>query len=671
MKSNLSKILGVVAMLSMLVSMVAVATPVSAAIPPSASNALVWNSEGGPSSVPPGARTLVAGSAVSDIAVASDGQTVYAVSSGGTLPGTNNAAYASNKGVFKSTNGGVSWAPDKLTSIGSTVSTANVTIPQLVAVAPGDPNTVAVVGDSNKVFLSSDGGITFNQAQGDNMTMINAVAISPLTSGVRYVAVAGTNNITGAADIQYFPVGSLVSQWQSVATSSTPDNWQTDAALNGTNVLAIAFSPNFASDKVLNAVTANASSTSLEILSFSSHKKNAAAGFLNYPKSVFPVGYAGTATSTMANIVLPSTYLGADQTLTTVFVGLTHTGGTTGDVYRLQDTGVASTAMGFGDAIYSVDYNGTVLVAGSSDRNLVFSCANPTAAAAAITYTTTSSYQSPTGANKTVVAWQGTNVVAGTSGLNSAFAVSGDNGVTFNDVSLINNKIVDMVDFAVAADSSVSYLLTDDNCTMNTLNVYRNNGTWQRVLALSNLTNNASKYIVKIAPDNSANFYVIDTAGTDMYYSNDSGEKTWSLRSMNDIPVDAAVESSQVVYFVTSGGKVYKSVNAGFTWDNGTAAGIGACATITSIKTNQLIVGGTGGSLAYSIDGDASPTTWKLGLGIFTGARSRQQPINWMPAGSSMPVPTIPLLPSPLSACRPPAGLPPSFPRTCPVPSTA
>lgn len=596
MNNKLAKILGVVATLTMLASMLTVTTPALAADP------LKWETESGPSSTSTGSQINITGADVTDFAVADDGTTVYAVSNGAT------------KMVLKSTNSGSTWSRLNSNAIG-TVTSANLANPMKVAVAPGDANTAMIVGSnstgSTKILITSDGGNTFSELTGFGATLvINDIAISPLTSGVRYVTLAG-NDGAGDADVQYFPLGSLVSQWTSIKTSTSPDNWQA-SDFNGSNVLAVAFSPNFSSDRVLMAVTTNATpSTSLEILSFSSKKINTAAGFLNYPKLVV------AAASTAAQIAVPATFLGADDTLRTVFVGAT--AGGSGDVFRLQDSGTARTAMGFGVDIASVAYNGSVLVAGAATGTNVFSCANPTAAAAAITFTTTSTYQKPGGANTTLVAWAGTNVVAGTAGANSAYAVSKDNGVTFNDVSLVDWKIGRIFDIAVAADGKTVYSVSDDNATATQLNVWRKSGTtWERVLSIP--VASTLGYKIRVAPENAANVYLFNTAGTDMFYSNDSGEKTWQLRSMIEAPIDAAVESAQVVYTVTAAAKVFKSVNAGFTWDSGVSTGLtDGASTISVVKANQIIVGG-GGDIAYSTDGSASATTWKRATGIYSSA---------------------------------------------------
>jgi hypothetical protein len=201
------------------------------------------------------------------------------------------------------------------------------------------------------------------------------------------------------------------------------------------------------------------------------------------------------------------------------------------------------------------------------------------------------------------VGWSGTNAVAGTSGASSAFAVSDDKGATFTDVSLIDTTLTNMRDVAIAPDNSTQLLVTDTGVGGQT-SVWKKTGSvWNRVLNPAMSTG----YILRTSGNST---YLFDTLSTNLLYSSDGGEKSWLLRALPAVPVDAAVESAQVVYALTAGGSVYKSTNGGFTWNDAVSTGLGNGATITSIRINQVLVGGTGGSVAYSTDGSASSTTW-------------------------------------------------------------
>lgn len=624
MNTKISKLLGIGLAIATL------ATLMIGAIPASANDPEVWGAEAGPSSISPGNQIVVTGTDVTDFAVANDGMTIYAVSNAVAVPVSTNYPWTTNNGTWKSTTGGASWSPAKLTTLTGTATLSN---PKLVAVAPDDANTVVIIGDDtnaasgfypNKIVLSSDGGLTFNVLTGSNMSAINDLSISPLSAGVRYIALAGVNGVTGSADVQYLNVGAVVSSWTSMTTGTNP-NWAGFTTITGNvTVLTVAFSPNFASDKVMLAVTNNATfGPELEIASFSSNKWNSMAGFANYPRLITGALTVPILTqATFAQIALAPTYLGADETLRAEFISIANGG--TGGVFYMKDSGTPIQTVQAGLDFFSVAYNGSDLVAGVKAGTSVYYCPNPTSTTPTVSITT--SYQKPGGTSNVRVAWAGTNVVAGTQGINSAFAVSKDKGATFNDVSLVDNRIVNIRDFAVSPDGGTVYSISDDNITSTQLNVWRKSaGTWEKVLSLTLPTGaNAANYIVRSAPDVADNVYISNTgaagsANVDLYYSSDKGEKSWALRSMIDAPKDIAIESAQVVYAVASNGKVYKSVNSGFTWDTGTSTGLTSTATIVSIKKDQLIVGGTAGTIAWSTDGSAAATTWVAKTVIFAG----------------------------------------------------
>ena len=133
MKKKITKIWGVGLATMLIASLLLSAAPVSA-------GTLSWGSETIPST---SGKRLVDGSNVVDIAVASDG-TIFAVT------GTDNFTY-------KSDNGGVTWS--KLTKNFGLA-------PELIAVAPDDPDVVAISGNLSAgstpvVWISKNGGSTW------------------------------------------------------------------------------------------------------------------------------------------------------------------------------------------------------------------------------------------------------------------------------------------------------------------------------------------------------------------------------------------------------------------------------------------------------------------------------------------------------------------------------
>ena len=562
--------------IAVLTSLMVVATPVSG-------ETLAWSSELGMPSTSATKNHLVAGSNITDLAVADDGSSVWAVTNG-----------VSTNYTLKSTDGGGKWTRKSISGL---------TTPQLIAVAPDDPDTVVVVGDTNEVYSTTDGGTKWYQLTGLTLTNVYCVDISPASLGKHYVAVGG--NTTGVgADIAYFNLGASVPVWVSAVTGSTWSTYTPDGTIA---FKAVEFSPSFASDKVMVAVSEQGTGTVLyEIASLSSKRWNDSAGFQDYDGTKNVIG-SGTNIAPLqsASISLSPTYLGADDLERVAIVGLaTNAADTTllGGIYRMKDE--SDKRIGSAVRINSVGYDGTNVVAGTLDSNSVYRCADPLATTP--TVLSASVYQRPGGESDTVVSWAGVNVVAGTQGIGSAFSVSEDNGKTFNDLSVIATAITNINDIAISADGSKVYMVTDNGTD---LSVWRKASSWERVLSIAGQTG----YIIRIAPEDADHVYVASTVGTTLYYSNDAGETKWMLRALPTTGVvDLAVESAEVAYVLKgSNAAVYKSTNAGFIWGSSKATGLGGGATIVSLSEDNLIVGGNDGGVAYSKDGSADSDTWK------------------------------------------------------------
>jgi hypothetical protein len=204
--------------------------------------------------------------------------------------------------------------------------------------------------------------------------------------------------------------------------------------------------------------------------------------------------------------------------------------------------------------------------------------------------------------------------VAATSGYESAFSISLDDGKSFNDISLIDTAIASIDDIAVAADVGKVYMVTNDGIDTS---VWRRASDWNRVLTVKADTD----YIVRIAPEDPDVVYVAEQAGKAVYYGKEGGDSKWySRRSAHNIQ-DMAVESDDVAYIAkASSDAVIKTTNSGFTWGaaEDTELVDGYIYSIKSLGEDQVIVGSTAGYISYSTDGNDS---WeKIEQQIATGA---------------------------------------------------
>ncbi|MFC1990685.1 WD40/YVTN/BNR-like repeat-containing protein [Chloroflexota bacterium] len=526
----------------------------------------------------PGTTGIVLGPAgvdVRDIAVAAVGATVYAV------PGDS----VSDNVVYKSIDTGVSW-----TALDVAIEA------DLVAIAPDKANMIAIVSENtSSVYLTTDGGSTWNslvtpqESDGAAAAAIYDIAISAASDGVNYIAVAG-KEAGDVANVWYINIGAVAPAWQ-----------ETNALAGFSSaevVKAVAFSPDFSSDRVLVAVTEKDSvSVDFQMLNVSSEKWNAAAGYAGYPVAI--ASDDGLTDLTSASISLDTEYTGSSTDRRIAFVGLTVDGDTaaraTSGIYRLKD--ISRDGLKTGVNIHSLAYDGANLIAGAYDNTTVYRSADPQAVTPAIN--TVSSLDGPGGESKVVVARAGGDVVAGTSGNESAFAISRNKGATFNDISLIDTSTTNVRDVAVSADGSKVYLATDDGAD---LSLWLYVSSWERVLG----QRNTADYIVRPVPDNYDVVYVAKKGAKTIYYNRGGGATQWFARACGVDIQDLAVESAEVVYALESGGAVSKSTNGGFTWGTAEPTRLESGATIVSVSENNLLVGSQDGYVAYSTDGNAS-----------------------------------------------------------------
>jgi len=532
------------------------------------------------------------------------------------------------------------------------VATLGIVRTDFVAVAPDDANIMVVVDGTAPAgagaYVTVNGGSTFSSlgtiqdAAGPVVAAdVFDVDVAPLSAGVRYVACPGTFNLgeNDSPGLYYFNLGAAAPVWKSAVT---------DFAATGTNptlgevdeFVAVAFSPNFASDKVLTAVAserytaAGADSADFHIISFASWKWDATAGFTNYPVLL----EAGTATNAgflvnKAAIDLAPDFLGSDDTMRVSFVGasitdtIVATASEVGGIYRLKDTSMSQIKAGTG--MYSVDFDGTNLVAGASAANIVWRSADPLASTP--TVLPARSFKRPGGVTNVTAAWLGADVVAATMGDESAFAVSSDNGVSFNDISLIDTMFQSFEDVYVTPDGSQTFLVTRDNGEVGAadyqgidLSVWRKASSWTRVLSLSSaddavpLPVDIVAHLVRGAPENNDVLYIAAKAGTGLYYTTDAGVNKWSVRAATGNILDLAVESADVAYF-SAGTTVSKTVNGGFTWGSGVSAKLGGNVyTLKSIAEDQLVCGAVTGvnTVSYSTDGGSSFTKLTAGVTV-------------------------------------------------------
>jgi hypothetical protein len=320
------------------------------------------------------------------------------------------------------------------------------------------------------------------------------------------------------------------------------------------------------------------------------------------------------------SLALDPDYLGSDDAMRLTFIGLTLAGGTnsldSNGIYRASDTAVKELETGANIKIHSVAFDRAYLVAGAYDTNTVYSTDDPISTTP--TVDTARSLKRPGGDEKVVLAWLDGDLMAGTSGDESAFAISRNSGVTFNDISLIDTELEQLEDVMVSPDGGTVYVISDDG---NNMSLWLYSSSWKRVLSIRDIISD-SAFIVRTAPLNPEVVYVahrVFDPGPDddrsIYYSTDGGEERWLARTCRVDVRDLAVEGNgDIVYAIErDSGQVTRSPNAGFTWSTPKDTELVSANMIASLGEGLLLAGSGnlnsgGGYVSYSTDSGGSWT---------------------------------------------------------------
>ncbi len=574
MKRNFSKIFGVGLTVILLASMMVMGLPASA-------STLAWGTE----TLITTTDNLLGPSGVDIVDMAVNGNTIYVVT------GTT----ASNI-TYKSTDAGAKWS-----SLATTTDYPNEST-KLAAVAADDANVVALVTASNNVSYSTNGGSSWSNLGMPTGADIRAIDISPLVAGVRYVVIAGTDGVD--AELWTMKLA-MAEAW--TARAVVADGFSASGVIS-----AVKFSPNFASDKVVACITAGANSARLQVFRLETglYKWNNLISWFgtDWTNGAVVANITGSTTFSASLAITPA-YVGSDLGTRLLYVGIATDVQGSG-VYRVNDIvskGFETWSGGDEGPIFSVAYHSSgKLLAGRGDTSMVYVALTPTASTPQFERTT--NYKQPGGAGMVRVAWSGTTAVAGTRGDESAFAVSTDNGITFNDISLIDTTLSTMTDFAIDSAGSKWYLATYSG---NDVSIWLKDGTWSRVFSMRDA--GSLTYLIRLAPTDYKTIYLAQQGGTQMWVSKDAGKASWkdiSVYGMSAIK-DFAVQSADIAYVIDTSGCV-KTTNGGTSWGEKKTLDSVAANMITLAPNNDVLVGGTDGYIAFSKDGGATFTKTKI-----------------------------------------------------------
>ena len=593
MKKKFTRILGVGLSIALLTSLLIMAVPASAAT-------LLIYYESSVDNMRKGVDNIIV-DGINIVDLAASGDTLYAATSINATP------------LYKSTDGGETW-----TDLSTTTDFPSGKAVDLVAVAPDDANTIVIATTDEYAYYSSTGGSKWTElgnprTAGD--AVINDIDASVVADGYRHIVAGGTDG----TDAELYTMKLAMAEPWRARSGYTDATGNFTAAQDA--VMAVKFSPNYETDKIVACISTN---TSASDAYFQCFRDETAAETWNGGISFFESWQTATSQDGIlldtgddsenvvgglasASIALVDTFLGTDEVERIAFVGLA---GTTsgGGVCRLSDNYVkhfATWSAGLEGQIHSVAYHDSgKLIAGDYDENQVYRALSPMATNPRFERTT--SLKQPGGVSLTVVDWAGDNAVAGTSGDESAFSVSTDDGYAFNDMSLIDTSIATIDDTIANADGSKVYMTTHDGIYASVW--YKGSG-WKRVLSLTRSSASEAALLVRIAPDDDAVVYLSSVGTQDMWVSKDSGMGKWKhvpCYKLGSV-VDFEVESADVVYAIDSTGGS-KTVNTGASWSiSEPLDGMSNAKTITLASNGDVLVGGMG-DVAFSKDGGESYT---------------------------------------------------------------
>jgi photosystem II stability/assembly factor-like uncharacterized protein len=562
---------------------------------------LKWTTVNIPTEGVAGGWVLAHGSDIQHLTAAADG-TLYAYAKGLTYT------------LYKSTNGGLRWAPtgnvqDEITDI---------------AVSPNDAKTVYYATTSS-VYRSVDGGKSFMRlpaipgGAGTHNRAITSIAVTWLNSNIVAAGIADTDS-SEFGGVYILDESNIFSDW-------------IDTGIGNYDIYALGFSPDYTAGRQIVAVATNETDTFV-FNKIGNADWNAFIGsaILNKNNSLIP---ASVVAANGTVISFPSNYDTAPGSF--FFVGI-NTGTGQGDVYKIEcadapdDSRAIDLNCSFpysntntditGLTVYS-DKQRFILLAGSADNCHIYISKDGGSS-------WTKSKKEPTGTSNTEVLFApdfaSTGVIyAATSGGGSALSISRDIGTSWNQISLIDTVVNNIVDFAPSPEASLNntmFMITSGQ-GRSLWRTMDDGSSWERILSSDAAGVNNLK-LVSLPPQYGTDCQTIFTYGLSgsnpaIWESKDNGQSfqcrfTRAPVTGTAFTIDVwAILDENTIYagsFDGSQGMIYRTTNSGYSYSVGTPAGIYQFNSL-AISPNcendgTILAGNTNGWIYLSSDNGSS-----------------------------------------------------------------
>jgi photosystem II stability/assembly factor-like uncharacterized protein len=573
------------------------------------------------------------GTGVTAIGVAGDG-TIYAATeeiSGSPLNGYN---------LFRSTDSGYSWEPLWKIPAGDNPY-GEAKIISLVLPRREDSTTLYLATRYN-IYKSTNGGRDFTSltrlpptsgATPANSALLTSFDVTDYHGS--HLILAGTRDSDSGdyGGVYFFDESQPFIPWADLQVGGVP-------AGTGYDVLAVAFSPNFADDGQVVAVITDEDNTIVTTrVAGASWGATIGDAYLLDPTSFPPLA---PWSATAASLAFPADYdrdVSGDRYIQYVGVNV---GGVTGGIYVV--TGVEApddslavpvfapapvyslAAAGEAAGITMIDGEafGITLVAGLTNGNVIN-------IATGLAYTPPAA---PPAENACVAIAElhgsAYFVYAGTSGTNSGFARSVDGGATFARIAFIGDDITTISDVAVSpiySKDSTIYMVTEGSSGRRILWRTTSQGqTWDAVLTSGQLIPLASGKIaivgnlnkVAISPNfrSDTTVFICESGNApSIWRTTDNGFRFAPLPSKAGTTgsIDAwIVAGIKKLLIGDSLGNFYTTTSGGLTWSRAVATGLAGFSSMALSPDYEsdgtILAGGSGGQVCISRDGGE---TWR------------------------------------------------------------
>jgi hypothetical protein len=599
------------------------------------------------------------GSEINALAASPDGMVIYALD----IPNSS-SGLVTRAGIWRSDDGGISWSQRPTQWLARTAGPPAPVFPvAALAIAPDNSDLVAAVclnstGDRRReVYYSGDGGTNWYYSGAIPYLygpdeQIGSIAVSApyayRETQVRDIIVGSRNPGSGIAQGEVY-----VLRYPGI------EGWQAQGFPGG-DILALQPSPSYGADSSLVITACTVQRTYINLGSRDTGANacfwNTAAGF---PVELCTPDQAGGSSSGKDRVItgslaLPGDFDGNSSAKRIIFAACDSNGTAFGtsrpldDIYRLNDTIVTRLTVPAGKPrISSITYSGSTasgkLLAGCVESDLVtgavgvFFTADPLAQCS----TWLKPLKPPTGGynsgyGNAQVAWAkaGSTAFAGTGSGNrsspaewadingaswasvpldeSAFSLSLDDGISWNQSSLIDTQVNRYRAVAVAKDGKTAYISSvNDNGLGST---WRSRTAalgeaWQRVACLD-----FSAPLLRLAPDDEDGSVVFlgNQGSMRIIQSRDSGQ-TWRECLPGAYIQDMAAGSSDELYIIQANALTRRGryEPGGWAWDKFRDTGLLSAHNI-AVQGSSIMAGAALGQqcpVSYSLD---SGDNWVL-----------------------------------------------------------